>query len=215
MSYTLFGQNGYGSACVEAALELLDLEYERVDADPLGDDENRERIASINPIGHVPALILPNDDIMTESAAILVYLGDLQPDAGLAPAVDAPERSEYLRWLIFLAANIYPTYTISDGPDRYTSDPAQHEDLINHANARRKELWQIMNEAFAGAPRPFLLGAQMTMLDVYASMMSQWSPRRDWFLENCPNLASAVRAVDKHPVIRSVWARNFNLEMAE
>lgn len=215
MSYTLFGQKRFGSTCIEAALELLDLDYEFVDADPLGDAENRDRVASVNPVGQVPALILPNDDVMTESAAILIYLGDLHPQAGMAPTADAPERAEYLRWLLFLSSNFYPTLTITDDPHRFISDPAQYDDLLKHANARRKELWQIMNDAFAGVPGPFLLGERMSMLDLYAAMMTYWSPRRDWFMDNCPNLASAVRATEKHPVVQSVWTRNFELEIAE
>ena len=215
MSYTLFGQKGFGSTCVEAALEILDLDYEFVEADPLGDAANRDRVASVNPVGQVPALILPNDDVMTESAAILIYLGDHYPEFELAPEAKAPERAEYLRWLLFLSSNFYSTLTITDGPHRFISDPAQYDDLLNHANARRKELWQIMNEAFAGVPGPFLLGERTSMLDLYVAMMSYWSPRRDWFMENCPNLAGAVRATEKHPVVQTVWARNYELEFAQ
>lgn len=214
MTYTLFGQRGFGSTCVEAALELLGLEYEFAEADPFGDEHQRERVNSVNPVGQVPALLLPNDDVMTESAAILIYLGDLHPEAGLAPRSDAPERAEYLRWLLFLASGLYSTLTISDGPHRFSSNPDQFEDLLNHANARRKELWQIMDDAFRGSPGPYLLGETMSFLDVYVAMMSYWSPRRDWFMEHCPNLAGAVRATEKHPVIRNVWSRNFDLEVA-
>lgn len=215
MSYTLYGQRGFGSTCVEAALELLDLDYTIVEADPLGDAANKARVASVNPVGQVPALILPDDEIMTESAAILIWLGDRHPDAGLAPAADGAERAEYLRWMMFLSSSVYSTFTISDGPDRFIGDPNQYDDLLKHANARRKELWHLMDEAFAGLSGPYLLGETMSMLDIYVAMMSHWSPRRDWFFENCPNLAGAVRATETHPVIRNVWQRNFNLEMAE
>ena len=44
---------------------------------------------------------------MTESAAIALYLADKYPQAELAPAPNAPERAAYLRWLVYLAANIY------------------------------------------------------------------------------------------------------------
>jgi GST-like protein len=214
MSYTLYGQRGFGSTCVEAALELLGFEYDFVEADPLGDAENRTRVKSVNAAGQVPALILPDDDIMTESAAILIWLGDLQPDAGLAPATHSPERAEYLRWMLFLSSNVYPTFTISDGPARFHPEPATHNALLHHAEERRKALWQLMNRAFQGLPNPYLLGDRMSLLDVYVAMMSHWSPRRDWFFEHCPNLAGAVRATEANPVIRAVWQRNFELEVA-
>lgn len=211
MSYTLYGQSGFGSTCVEAALELLDLDYDFEEANPIGDAENRKLVRSVNPVGQVPALILPDDDVMTESAAILIYLGDLHPEAGLAPAVDAPERAEYLRWLLFLASSFYSTFTISDGPERFHPDPATHKTLLLQADERRKAMWRVMDEAWKGKPGPFLLGEQMSMLDVYVSMMSYWDPRRDWFIANCPHLAGPVRATEKNPVIREVWSRNYDL----
>jgi GST-like protein len=212
MSYTLYGQSGFGSVCVEAALELLGLDYEFVEADPLGDEANRRRVTAINPVGQVPALILPDGSPMTESAAILTYLGDLHPGAGLVPAPDAPERAQYLRWMSFLSASIYSTFTLSDDPSRYHPDPEVQEALRHSANERRKAMWTIMNEAFEGHAGPCLLGANMSFLDVYVAMMSFWSPRRDWFEANCPHLAGAVHALERNPVIKRVWARNYDAE---
>ena len=210
MKYVVYGANGYGSACVEAALEMVGAPYDRVDVEALGSGEERARLKSVNPAGQVPALILPSDDLMTESAAILIHLGDLFPEAGVAPAIDAPERPDYLRWMLFLASNIYPTFTISDGPERFLADPAQHAELLEKAKARRKALWAIMEDGIF--PGPYILGDTMSLLDVYVSMMSHWSPRRDWFFQHCPRLSGAVRATETHPVVRSVWKRNFDLE---
>lgn len=209
MSYKLYGESGFGSVCVEAALELLDLDYEFIEADPLGDEDNRNRVKSVNPAGQVPALVLPDGSVMTESAAILIYLGDLHPEAGLAPAPDAPERPEYLRWLVFLAASLYSTFTISDGPERFHPDASTHETLLHSANDRRKQMWRLMDEAFEDRDGPFLLGERMTLLDVYVAMMSFWSPRRQWFDQNYPNLAGAVHETETHPIVQSVWARNY------
>jgi len=212
MTYTLFGANGYGSACIEAALELAGEDYDRVDVEALGSKEDRAKLQSINPAGQIPALLLPNDDLMTESAAMLILIGDLHPEAGLAPAVDAPERADYLRWMMFLASNLYPTFTVTDGPERYHPDPGTHAVLLEQANARRKQLWAIMEEGVF--PGPFVLGKQMSLLDIYIGMMSHWSPRRDWFFEHCPRLSGAVRATEANSVVRKVWQRNFDLEVA-
>ena len=211
MTYTLYGQAGFGSVCVEAALELLGAEYDFIDANPLGDADNRARVAAINPVGQVPALVLPGGAVMTESAAILIYLGDLHPASGLAPAVDAPQRADYLRWLLFLASSLYSTFTISDGPERFHPDPAVHDGLLAQADERRKVVWGMMNAAFKGRPGPYLLGASLTMLDVYTAMMSRWDPGRDWFDAHCPALLDAVLATEKHPAIQRVWARNYRI----
>ena len=213
--FTLYGQNGFGSTCIEAALELLGLPYDFVETDPFGDQPDQDRLATVNPIGQVPVLILPEDDVMTESAAMLIYLGDLDGEHRFAPPVDSNERSEYLRWLVFLAANLYPTHTISDGPARFHPDPDTHEQLRGRATERRKMLWEVMEEHFDGLPGPYLLGDHLSFLDVYVAMMSFWSPRRDWFFEHCPRLSTAVRAAEKDRTLAAVWKRNFELEVSE
>ena len=144
-----------------------------------------------------------------ESAAILIWLGDRYPEAGLAPAIDAPERAEYLRWMLFLSASIYSTFSISDGPERFHPDPATHPTLLDGANQRRADMWVLMNDAFDGAPGPFLLGETMSLLDVYVAMMSRWDPGRADFVDQCPALLPAVEATEADPVVAAVWARNF------
>ncbi|MHA6288891.1 glutathione S-transferase family protein [Maricaulis sp. CAU 1757] len=211
--FTLYGQVGFGSTCVEAALELLGLDYDRVDADPFGDDASSEALSALNPLGQVPTLVLPDDDVMTESAAILIWLGDRDGTYRFAPPPDSDERAEYLRWMLFLGTNIYPTYTISDAPGRFHPDRSTHDILKTRARQRRKMLWEVMEEHFDGLPGPYLLGPNMSLLDVYVAMMSFWSPRREWFFDNCPSLASAVRATESHGVVARVWKRNFELEV--
>lgn len=212
MAYTLYGRAGFGSVCVEAALELVGADYEFVEVDPLGDAAEQRRVRAVNPVGQVPTLILPNDSVMTESAAILIWLGDRHSDAGLAPAIDAPERAEYLRWMLFLASSFYSTFTISDGPERFHPDSATHADLLAMADRRRLDMWTLMNDAFDGAPGPFLLGESLSLLDVYVAMMSRWDPGRAAFEEACPALLPAVELTEADPVVAEVWARNFRLE---
>jgi GST-like protein len=210
MSYTLYGEPGFGSVCVEALLECLGLDYTLVRTNPLGDKQNRDRIQAVNPTGQVPALILPDGTMMTESAAMLILLADRHPASGLAPGVDAAERPAYLRWLTFLSSSVYSTFTLSDGPARFHPDVAQHPTMLEKAQDRRKAMLSLMDEAFAGHDQTYLLGSRMTALDIYMAMMSRWDPGRDWFDIHCPNLRSAVEATEAHPVIARVWARNFN-----
>jgi glutathione S-transferase len=62
---------------------------------------------AINPMGKVPA-IRHGDALVTEQVAIYIYLADLFPAAGLAPAIGDPLRGPYLRWLVFYAACFEP-----------------------------------------------------------------------------------------------------------
>ncbi|MEE9379903.1 MAG: glutathione S-transferase family protein [Hyphomonadaceae bacterium] len=87
-------------------LMFIDIRDEESKADP------EFRIAS--PMGKVPAL-KHGDMTMTDSTAIIAYLAELYPDAGLAPPVGDPMRGPYLQWLIFGGAYIEPAMTEAFG----------------------------------------------------------------------------------------------------
>ncbi len=57
---------------------------------------------AINPMGKVPAL-RHGDTVVTEVAAIALYLADLVPDKRLAPPPGSAERGSYYRWICFMA----------------------------------------------------------------------------------------------------------------
>lgn len=62
---------------------------------------------SVNPKGYVPALGLPNGEVLTEGAVILQYIADLQPDRGLAPPQGTFERVRLQEWLNFIATELH------------------------------------------------------------------------------------------------------------
>ena len=82
---TVYGAQASGSVAVEAALTLLGIPYALVEAATWVEEAARERVAPVNPMRQVPALVLEDGTIMTESAAILLWLADRHPDSGLAP----------------------------------------------------------------------------------------------------------------------------------
>lgn len=73
------------------------------------DEIQNEAYKAINPMRKVPALDA-GGTLITESPAIIAWLAYAFPDAGLAPAIDDPQRGAYLRWLFFCAACIEPAF---------------------------------------------------------------------------------------------------------
>ena len=86
----IFGAVGSGSVPIEATLTLLGIPYEVIEAVTWESEEARKRVETVNPLRQVPALVLPSGEIVTESAAILIYLADLYPEARLAPGLSDP-----------------------------------------------------------------------------------------------------------------------------
>lgn len=206
-AYRVYGTAGSGSVAVEAALTLLNQPYTTVEAAPWGGPDDRAILESESPLQQVPVVILPDGRKMTESAAILIHLGDLHPEAGLAPQPGDPTRADYLRWMVFIPANIYAMYLLKDDPSRWLHDEAAGEELRDRAIDRIKVCWKVMEAAVE--PSPWILGDRMSLLDVYVTLVSRWTPRRRWFEEACPKLYQVVRRVDELAELKDFWKERF------
>ena len=202
--HLLLGDKGCGNAIVEAAFALagVPLDLERVEYS-MG-SPTRARLLEVNPLGQVPALLLPGGGVMTESLAMVHHLNDIAPKAGLIPKAGTPERARFLRWSTFLVAAIYPTFTYGDEPAKWT--PAGAGELRQSTEDHRKSLWRLVEGAVRG---PWFLGERPSALDLYVSVMTRWRPRREWFAEACPRLHKIALAVDEDARLAGVWATNF------
>ncbi|THD58974.1 glutathione S-transferase family protein [Phenylobacterium sp.] len=206
--YVLYGAPGSGSVAVEAALTLIGAPWRLEDAKSWKDVTDSDEMARVNPMRQVPALILPSGDLMTESAAILTWLADSHPGAGLAPAIDSSLRPRFLRWMSFISAQIYSLYWVRDVPSRLASG-AQSEAVIKDRTAQRiADCYRTMDAQVAPAGR-FLLGDEVSVLDLYLTVVSRWGPRRKGFYAAAPGLAEVVRAVDAEPRLAALWAERF------
>ena len=206
-TYRLYGRPGWGSAIVEAQLAWLGLpfEFEEV-GDLFASQEARRGLAPLNPLAQVPTLRLPEGSVMTESAAITLHLADASRSTELVPGAAEASRPAFLRWLVFLVANVYPTFTYVDDPRRFVADEAAAKSFETAVADYRARLWGMV-EAAAGAP--WFLGERFSALDVYVATMTRWRPGRDWFAANAPALTAIAQRADAEPRLREVWRHNF------
>jgi GST-like protein len=205
--YRLFARPGWGSALVETQLAWYCLPYEIEDVDDLFKSTTaRERLRPVNPLAQVPTLLLPDGQVMTESAAITLHLADAMQSADLVPGPGENARPAFLRWLVFLVANVYPTFTYADDPARFVEGEAAQQAFETNVSAYRERLWRQV-EAVAGAP--WLLGPRFSALDIYIAIMTRWRPRRGWFEAECPRLYGVALRADGEPRLAAVWRRNW------
>lgn len=208
--YILYGSPGSGATPVHAALTLIGAQVETVDVATWESDAERERMSKVNPMRQVPALVLPSGEVMTESAAILIWLGDRYPEAGLCPAPGDPLRARYLRWMVYLPAAIYSLFWVRDEPTRLTPDPAAQAVMLE----RIAQCWHLMDTQI-DEPAPYLLGEKISMLDLYVTVLSRWTPQRRRFYRVAPRMARVVRLVDADPRLAEFWAARFPFSMDE
>ncbi|MND69992.1 Glutathione S-transferase GST-6.0 [compost metagenome] len=205
MVFTLYGAAGSGSVPVEATLRLIGLDYRLVEAAAWEGEAERAKVAAVNPMRQVPALVTPQGEVVTESAAILIWLADSHPEARLSPALDDPRRAQFLRWMSFIPASIYSMFWVRDAPSRLAGDdPAAQAEIQRRTVERIAECWRIMDGQVA--PGRFLLGEEMTVLDLYVAVASRWTPRRRRFYAEAPRMAEVVRRVDALPQLQALWA---------
>ena len=205
--YIVYGAPGSGSVPVEATLSLIGVPYEVIGEDVMRPVASNAAALQVNPLGQVPVMVLPDGQVMTESAAILIYLADRYPHARLAPAPADPQRSAYLRWMSFVSAAIYSLAWVRANPMRLVSDETQGPVIQDRIAERRAECWREMDRQIR--PDTFLLGDVMTVLDIYVATVSRWSPRRTRFYREAPRMAEVVRRVDANTRLANIWRDRF------
>lgn len=180
---TLFHAPDSRSAGVRFLLEELGADYD-VHALNLKSAQQREpAYLAVNPMGKVPA-ILHGDALVTEQAAVYMYLAELYPEAGLAPAVGDARRGPYLRWMVFYGSCFEPAM-IDKAMGRAAVQPSMSPygdfETMFATLARQLE---------AG---PYLLGQRFSAADVL------WGSALGW--------TTAFQLVPELPVIAAYIAR--------
>lgn len=207
MTLQLYANAGWGSAIVEAQLAWYGIDFELVESgDLFRDAAARERLAAINPLAQVPTLVVDTGEILTESAAITLHLADLTGSDALVPGPASAERMAFLRWLVFIVANIYPTYTYADDPSRFVAEESARKPFFKSVNAYAQKLYTQLESA---AREPWFLGERMSALDIYIGVMTRWRPGTAWHAANSPRLIAIADRIAEDSVIRGVLKRNF------
>jgi GST-like protein len=200
----LYGCKGCGSVVVEAILQMAKIPYEFVDAIQWEPYKRHADLEKLNPLGQVPVVQFDDGTVLTESAAILLYFAEKMPD--MIPT-EPMQRASFLRWLMFIPANLYAIFPFRDFPARWINEENEQKAFREKTTLRLREFWVILE--YNLSPSPYALGARMTALDLYLAMVSRWSPGRQWITENCPKITASVVLTERHPIVASVWEKNF------
>ncbi len=192
--HTLYYAPGAASMAVHWLLLELDLPHQLVPVDLDAGDQKRPEYLALNPAGVVPTLV--SDGVARyESAALLMQLADAHPDVGLAPAIDAPQRADYLQWMFHMANGVQPLFR----QWWYPHEPAGEAcvDAVRaHVEPRVAAAWDRIDVHLANAG-PFLLGETLSAADFHLVMLMRWSrqmprPATQW--RNLAALAARLKA---------------------
>ncbi|HET7593503.1 MAG TPA: glutathione S-transferase family protein [Rhodanobacteraceae bacterium] len=152
------------AAMTRALLEELGAKYEPCIVDFRRHEQLSPEYAAINPMGKVPA-IRHDGVVVTETVAIFIYLADLYREAGLAPALDDPDRGSYLRWMVFYAACFEPA--IGDKAMKREPAPRAQSPYADYDTT-------VAAITQALEPGPWLLGERFSAADVLWGNALRW-----------------------------------------
>jgi GST-like protein len=206
---TLYGCPGSGSAAIEMALRQAGISYRSVRAASWEPGPGYEQLKTINPLGQIPTLALGDGLVLTESAAILIHLGLTAP--GLLPGAPSA-RARAIRGLVFIAANCYSAVSITDFPERWTtqSDSAAIDAVRAAARVQLHQAWLRFADQFFDDPaRPFLCGDSPGALDFLAVVVSKWSGTRAALKAEQPAFHAWLEALQRHPAVAGVHAEHW------
>ena len=147
----------------------------------------------INGRGYVPALELDNGQVLTEGPAIVQYLADQKPEAGLAPKAGSFERYQLQEWLNFLTSEVHKQFSPLFKP----TTPEDYKPVTKQNLATRFD-W--LDKQLAG--KDYLMGKQFTVADAYLFVLLRWTKPTQIDLAKWPNLAAYVERVGARPKVK-------------
>jgi glutathione S-transferase len=180
------------SSAVLTLLEELDAPYALRDVNFKVGAQREADYLAVNPLGKVPAIV-HDGALVTELAAIFIYLADAFPQKKLAPPIGDPLRGPYLRWLVFYGSAFEPAVM-----DRYNKHEPQRSMSAYGDFASVMAL--IDNQLAAG---PYLFGARFTAADILWATALRWTTGFG-LVPATPKISAFVERVASRPAFARV-----------
>ena len=199
---TVYGAKGSGAAAVEAALLIARQPFKWVEAATWEPGPGLEELKRVNPLGQIPTLVLDDGAVMTESAAILIWLGLRHPESGLLPR----DNAQAIRGLTFIAANCYAAIGVIDYPERFCADfdKATGERIRAGTKARLCQYWDMFSDQFQ-----LFQHGRLGALELLAAVVSRWSGARAHLKAKRPAFHDKLLDVEADTRIARVFQRHW------
>lgn len=185
------------------ALEQVGADHATVRVDFARHEQRSPEFLRLNPKGRVPALVT-SCGILTETPAILLYICQSFPNAGLAPLEDAFALAQMNAFNSYLCATVHVAHAHRMRGYRWVDDPAA-------ITAMQKKVPQSVGDCFDLIEREFLqgpwvMGERYTVSDIYLFTLAQWLEADGVDPARFPKVADHRLRMSQHPIVRKVVA---------
>jgi glutathione S-transferase len=199
-SITFYHSPNSRSGGTRVLLEELNADYTLHVLNMKRNEQRQPAYLAINPMGKVPA-IRHGEAIVTEQGAIVTYLADLYPEAGLAPAIRDPMRGPYLRWLFFYGSSFEPA--LIDKSQQREPAPASTSPYGDYDTM----LATLVGQLSRG---DYLLGSRFTAADVLWGTALAWTTRFN-LVPALPVIQAYIDRVTGRPAFARARAKDAEL----
>ncbi len=141
---------------------------------------------AINPAGSVPTIV-DGSFVLTQNAAIMGYIADSYPQAGLGGDGSPQQRAEANRWLAFINSDVHPAFSPLFAPAKFIADDSQYDAIRDAARKRLRGLFETANRQLAD--KPWLAGFR-SYADAYFYITLRWAAGAKVDLTGLDNLAA-------------------------
>lgn len=176
--YKLYYAPGSAAMAPQAILNAISVKHELILVD---DDKNEQKSAAymaLNPHGRVPTLVYDGANIMYESAAICLFLTERHPEAGLAPAVDHPDRGLFLQWMAYQTNTLQEALMHYWHGEYFIDGAEQQAQMSKKAEQRCDEMFGFLDGVLTRSG-PYLCGKNFYACDIFLAMLARWTRKME------------------------------------
>lgn len=209
MAYQLFYSPGACSMAAHIALEETGAPFTLQLVSVSKGEAAREPYLSINPKGRVPALSIDGEpSVLTELPAILVFLAQRHPEAGLIPLHSALAQARCEEWLAWLSGWVHAVgFGLLWRPGRFSDETAHHETLMEKGRRVIEVAYADIEKSFHD-DRTWTLGSDFSLVDPFLLVLYRWGNRIGLPMrEGYPRWTSVTDRMRERPSVLRVLER--------
>lgn len=185
-------------------LEEAGADYESVRVDFRSEEQKKPAYLAINPKGRVPALVT-DKGILTETPAILAFIAQSFPEAGLAPLADPFAFAQAQAFNSYLCSTVHVAHAHRMRGHRWVDDPAAIKEM-------QRKVPQTVGECFALIERemlagPWVMGEAYTICDPYLFTLAQWMKADGVDIDRFPKLREHHQRMAERPAVKTAIAQ--------
>lgn len=184
------------------ALEQVGAEYQAIGVNFSENEENSPEYLRMNPKGRVPALITDRG-VLTETPAILQFICQSYPDAGLAPLDDLFETARMNAFNSYLCSTVHVAHAHRLRGNRWADDPLAIAAMQKKVPQSVGDSFALIEAEFRG---PWVLGERYSISDIYLFTLARWLEADGVDPDNFPRVADHRRRMHQHPVVAKIVA---------